>query len=84
MKFSKDDYNTVAQAIGNDMPLDATERQRWDSLWRAVDSGKLDFAVLRPYLDAHIGTALRHVYAGIVADDIGNRMTLEQHTEWDS
>ena len=60
MKVTQEDYAIMQEAI-TDMPTEATERQRWDALWRAVDAGRLNYSLFRPYYDAHIDTALRKI-----------------------
>lgn len=60
MKVTDTDYATMRDAI-TDMPAAATERQRWDALWRAVDAGRLDYGLFRPYFDSHVDTALRRI-----------------------
>lgn len=64
MKITKADFATIRAAVGP-LPAACTERERWDALWRAVDSGKLSYSVLEPYADAHIDTALRAIAASI-------------------
>ena len=60
MKVTKEDYATMREAI-TDLPEGANERERWDALWRAVDAGRLDYSMFRPYYDDHIDTALRAI-----------------------
>lgn len=60
MKMKDNDYATMRQAV-TDMPPNPTERERWDALWRAVDSGRLSWDILHGYQDAHIDTALRAI-----------------------
>lgn len=60
MKVTPEDYAAMQEAI-TDMPAGASERARWDALWRAVDAGRLPWSILKPYLDAHIDTALRKI-----------------------
>ena len=43
------------------MPPNATKRQRWDTLWLAIDVGKVEWSVINDYKDAHIDTALRAI-----------------------
>ena len=60
MRVTGEDYAMMVAAI-TDMPPEATERQRWDALWRAVDAKRLDYSLFRPYYDSHIDTALRRI-----------------------
>ena len=61
MKVTKDTYTIMAKAIAAYMPAGATERQRWDAMWRAVDGGWLDYRTMAGYQDTHIDTALRRI-----------------------
>ena len=63
MKITPTDLATLVEGIGELSP-NATERQRWDALWVAVDSGKINWDILQPYQDAHIDTALRVIAKG--------------------
>ncbi len=63
MKVTPEDLATLTEGIG-EIPPNATMRERWDALWVAVDSGKVDWDVLLPYQDAHIDTALRVIAKG--------------------
>jgi len=60
MRVTPEDYAVIREAI-TDMPKDASERERWDAMWRAVDADRLEFMVLSPYNDSHIDTALRRM-----------------------
>jgi hypothetical protein len=60
MKVTTEDYNRLQSAIV-DMPAEASERERWDALWRAVDSGRIGYDIFKPYHDSHIDTALRRI-----------------------
>jgi hypothetical protein len=48
------------------MPVNASERQRWDAMWRAVDAGAFDVGAFYTagMNDDHIDTALRRIAAG--------------------
>lgn len=60
MKVTPTDLDMMRQAI-TDMPPNADMRERWDSLWRAVDAGRMNYTDLNDYLDDHIDTALRRI-----------------------
>ena len=59
MRVSETDYQELRGAL--EISRGASERERWDSLWSAIDRGALDYELLRPYLDSHIDTALRAI-----------------------
>jgi hypothetical protein len=53
---------TPSRPMGECLP-NATERQRWDAMWRAVDAGSFDVGEFYKagMNDDHIDTALRRV-----------------------
>lgn len=62
MKINPIMLEALAKAIP-DMPANATVRQRWDALWRAVDAGRWDVGTFYKagMDDNHIDTALRRI-----------------------
>ena len=67
MKYRDSDYTTMRDTLIDTMPNGATERQRWDCMWAAIDDGSLDYSLIAPYLDAHTDTALRHISMVVAA-----------------
>jgi hypothetical protein len=68
MKISPIVLEALAKAIAahGGMPANATTRQRWDAMWRAVDAGAWDVSAFykADMNDDHIDTALRRIAAG--------------------
>ncbi len=60
MKMSKETFAKLAEAVN--VPQGATERQRWDALWQAVDARRITYhEVFRGLHDDHVDTALRRL-----------------------
>ena len=59
MRVTEADYRELRARV--EISRGASELERWNALWSAVDNGRLDYGFLRPYHDSHIDTALRRI-----------------------
>ena len=66
MKVSHQHYTALQAAIANQpRPTSSDMRARWDALWLAVDTGKVQWNDFKEYNDDHIDTALRQIFRNL-------------------